>query len=333
MKKGNFWQTVFMIGIGSIFLLPASGLGAVPKGLLRVAITGVPGQFGKQPLMFAIERLKEQGYQVDYKIVGASELPIQAAMRGEADISTTSMAPYLAAVEAGADLKLLAESRKSEYVMLTKKEIKSAKDLQDKLLAIHSRVSATALLANAYLKNYPDIKPRMLIMRGSPIRGQALLAGQIDATVADFGDALRLQSKKPGAFNVLMIFAKEMPLLIDAIYSARPGFIEKNQGMVLDFVRAMIWAHRKVTDDAGFLIKKTPQYSPDMEPQLIPQYADVYLKNGVWDVNGGLETEAVKFTIDAHKEAGMISPKFNASPESLVDRRFLNQTLKETGKR
>ena len=331
MKKLALLSVLWLIAIAVLF--PVSGDAAAPKGLIRVAITGGPVQFNKLPLVFALERLKEQGYQTEAKFLGASELPIQAAMRGEADISTTSMAPYLAAVEAGADLKLLLESRKSEYEMLAKKEIKSARDLNGKLLAIHSRVSATALLANAYLKKYPDVKPRIIIIRGSPTRGQALLAGQIDATVSQFGDTIRLLTKRPGGFNVLMNFAKEMPLLIDSIYSARPGFIEKNPELVLDFVRAVIWAHRKVTDDPQFLIKKTPQYSSDMEPEFIPQYAEAYLKNDVWDINGGLDPEGIKFTIDAHREVNMVSPKFSASPESLVIRRFLNQALKEMGKR
>jgi len=203
---------------------------------IRIAVSGGAPQFGKMPTLLTIERMLAKGYEVVPTFMGASDLPVTAVVRGDTDFGSSSVTAVFSGIQAGADLKMFLQARKTEYVMLTTKAIETPTDLDGKRLAIHSQVSSTTLVAKAFLKDYPGVEPEWLIISGSPNRVAALLADEIDATPAQWGDLFTAEQERPGDFHVLAKFAEDLPLLVDAVYYAKPEFLADHA----DFVKAWI---------------------------------------------------------------------------------------------
>jgi ABC-type nitrate/sulfonate/bicarbonate transport system substrate-binding protein len=295
---------------------------------IRIAVSGGAPQFGKMPTLLTIERMLAKGYEVVPSFMGKSDVPVTAVVRGDADFGSSSATPVFSAVQAGADLVMFLQARRTEYVMLTIKAIETPADLDGKRLAIHSQVSSTTLVAKALLKDYPGVEPEWLIIPGSPNRVAALLADEIDATPAQWGDLYTAEKERPGDFHVLAKFAEDLPLVVDAVYYAKPEFLEEHADFVKAWIETELEVRRRFATDREFLAEQTSKYVA-IDKAVIPATADAYIDSGVWPEDGGLALEDLQYTMDLQIEMGMLDAEPALDLEAIVDRSILDEVLKE----
>jgi NitT/TauT family transport system substrate-binding protein len=295
---------------------------------IRIAVSGGAPQFGKMPTLLTIERMLAKGYEVVPTFMGQSDLPVTAVVRGDADLGSSSVTAVLSGIQAGADLKMFLQARRIEYVMLTRKDIETPTDLDGKRLAIHSQVSSTTLVSKALLKDYPDVEPEWLIIPGSPNRVAALLADEIDATAAQWGDLYTAEKERPGDFHVIAKFAEDLPLLIDAVYYTKPEFLEEHADFIKAWIETELEVRRRFATDREFLVEQTSKYVA-IDAEVIPATADAYIDSGVWPEDGGLSLEELQYTTDLQIETGLLDAEPAINLENAVDRSILDEVLQE----
>lgn len=306
------------------FKMAVSGEGEFKDGLQKAT------NFNKIPAGLATESMVKDGVKIEPSYLNESEAPMQALVQGSVQMAQTAFASAMAAIEKGAPVKIVAETRRPEYVMVALKEMKTPKDFDGKRVAIHSNISSVALMTRLYLKAAPEAKPNIIVIPGSPNRIQAMLSGQIDASVVQLGDDDAILAQQPDKWAVVFNYAKEMPDLLDSILVVRDDFLAQNRPTVLEFTKRLLEAHRKVNSDVNFLIQAAKEREVTIpKGATLENHARRYVEAEVWPNNGGLSQKAYTFSTSALVETGFIKSEVPAN--QAVDLSVLDDVLKQIG--
>lgn len=331
-------KKILVLGMG--FLILTGGMAACAPGdtsvtpkviSMRVAYPSIP-DFEDIPSLIAFEQLVAKGYAMLPIFFAQPELAAEAVSRGDAEFSAGSARTYLAAIQKGAPLKVIAEQAANSWSVLSVLDIKACQDLSGKRLAIHSEGAVSTAMLNAWLKDKcPTAKPDILIIPGSENRAAALLAGQIDASPVELADAVSIDQKAAGRFRVLTNFSKDLPWLKTTIYVVNTKFARENPKAVQDFLAAILSVHRQIADNPKFIEEQAPKYLPGLDKKVLPAIAKAHLEAKVWDVNGGMTEEGLKRSIDFWVATKSIPEGLDVKASG--DFSFLDAVLKELSKR
>jgi ABC-type nitrate/sulfonate/bicarbonate transport system substrate-binding protein len=284
------------------FKIAVSGEGEFKNGLQMAT------NFNKVPGGMAIESMVKDGVKVESSYLNESEAPMQALVQGNVHFAQTAFTSAIAAIAKGAPAKIVAETRRPEYVMLTLKEMKAPADFNGRRVAIHSNVSSVAMMTRLFLKDVPQVKPDILVIPGSPNRIQAMLAGQVDASVVQLGDDDGILAQQPDKWHVTFNYAKEMPDLLDAVLVVRDDFLAQNRPTVVELVKRTLDANRKVNADEKFLVNAARQREVTLpKGASLENHAKRYVESAVFPNDGGVTEKALKFSIDAARDTNFIT--------------------------
>lgn len=263
--------------------------------------------FNKVPSGLALESLVKDGVGVEASFLNQSEAPMQALVQGSVDMAQTAFTSAIAGIEKGARAKIVLTTRRPEYVMVALKEMTKPQDFQGKRVAIHSNVSTVALLTSLYLHDTPDVKPNIVVIPGSPNRIQAMLAGQIDASVVQLGDDDAIMAQQPGKWHVVFSYSKEMPRLTDSVLVVRDDFLAANRATVVEYVKRTVAEHRKANANLQGLIEDARRMNVTLPAGAsLENHAKRYVEGSVFPNDGGLSSDTLEFTIKAVQENGFI---------------------------
>jgi hypothetical protein len=263
-------------------------------------ITGF--QFNKLPLALAIMDMNANGWDIAPIFLNQSEAPVQALIQGSLDIANSSITPVITAVAAGAEITVFAKARGVEYVMLTRSDINGPEDFDGKKVGLHAAASTTTLLTKLYLKDATDIEPDFLIVPGSGNRIQAMLAGELDATAAQFGDDTRAMEEAPDDFHVIFNFAKEMQGLIDSAFSYNNATFDDLTRVFAEELLAKVTEYNRLFyEDPNVAKEKSVEFE-------VAEAAGVerYLDSEIFPVDIGMDADSLAFTIDGLVNAELI---------------------------
>lgn len=259
-------------------------------------------QLNKMPMALAVARLNEEGWDIAPIFLNQSEAPVQALVQGSIDVANSSVTPVITAIAAGGPVMTFAKTRNVEYVMLTTTEINGPEDLHGKRVGLHAAASTTTLLTRLFLRDHPEVEPNYLIVPGSGNRIQAMLAGELDATAAQFGDDTAAMEQAPDKFHVIFDFAKELPELVDSVYSYNPSELDDETRLFLEYLLAY-------TVDFGRKIYEDPegalQAATDAE---VSETSGLqrYIDSQVWPLDHGLDENMLDLTIQGLVDAELI---------------------------
>jgi NitT/TauT family transport system substrate-binding protein len=217
-------------------------------------------------------------------------------------------------------------------VIAAKKTIANPKDLEGKSFGV-ARVGSVdydmSRIVLAKMGVNPD-KLNYLAIGQPPVRAQALLAGQIDATTISVG----VWTTMPGRNG--------LNLMVDqtAFYKAAP-FLSKlcvvtdttakaKASQVAAVVRAIILASRDFAKNPKLWVDAMAVARPDVKRADLEVLAADYRKS--WSVNGGLNLDDLRFTTDTLYRT---SPDFKdlprIEPGQWIDTSFVDEALKGLG--
>jgi NitT/TauT family transport system substrate-binding protein len=276
-------------------------------------ITGY--QLNKLPMALAVARLNEEGWDIAPIFLNQSEAPVQALIQGSVDVANSSVTPVITAIAAGGPVVTFAKTRSVEYVMLTTSDIEGPEDLDGRRVGLHANASTTTLLTKLFLKDHPEVEPDYLIVPGSGNRIQAMLAGELDATAAQFGDDTAAIEAAPGDFHVIFDFAKELPELVDSVYSYNPAEIDDETRLFMEYLLAYtVEFNRRVYDDPAWALEAATQAEVSETGGL-----DRYIESGVFPLDHGLSPEALDLTIQGLIDAELISSDGAPGGQAMYD--------------
>jgi ABC-type nitrate/sulfonate/bicarbonate transport system substrate-binding protein len=125
-------------------------------------------------------------------------------------------------------------------------------------------------------------------------------------------------------------FEDELPGLKVTCLVANVDFIREHPQAIHDFLKALLLEHRKVADDAQYLVELQDLYVPpetrpnsDVVSDIAESLAPFY------PVNGGMTTDALTYTIGFFSELGTLSPDLSA--DDVADLSILSSVLEEIG--
>jgi ABC-type nitrate/sulfonate/bicarbonate transport system substrate-binding protein len=297
-----------------------SGGGSEKSGSGTIGITSPSISY--VPLMMAVDRVKSEGYDVELKELGDTATLMQAASAGSVDVVSASTGAVLPALDAGLDMRIFVERVGNEYSPIAKKSVATCAGLNGARFGIDSRTDVSLFLAQHYLaENCPDAKPKFQVVPSSENRTTAMLQGQLDGSVIDLENTLRIQAARPGAFVQLADYFK-LPL-VGGVVAASPDWLSGNKELAEAFIRALLETEDEIYKDPSVLIDAAKDALPEVDPADIDKIAQAYLDAKLFDPSGDLTDESVNFTIDLYdKSVGFKNIK---TPSDIVDRSYLDE--------
>jgi ABC-type nitrate/sulfonate/bicarbonate transport system substrate-binding protein len=244
----------------------------------------------------------------------------------------------MAAITKGAKIRLISDRLGNEWTIVSKTDIANCAGLAGKNVGVTSLGSAVTAMLKAWIaKTCPGTAPNYLIIATSDQRALALIANQIDAAPLQLADSLPLLTKADytGRFKALVKFAQDLPeVLINGLY-VNTDFAANNPGTVVDVIKALLTANRKVADDPTYLKTITLKYIPGIDQTTLDPIVNAYRDAKIMDVNGGLTNDKLvyngKFYGPAPDGTGSVSRVL--APNEYADVTYLNIALQQLGKR
>jgi NitT/TauT family transport system substrate-binding protein len=290
--------------------------------------------FGKIPSLLAWERMPDYGYEVVPKFYADATSAIQAVIRGDADVGAGDPVAVINANTAGQSLRIFGIQNGIQYALIAPVSITDPAQLQGKRVAYHSPSSMTRALAMLAADKF-GFQPEWMVMQGSEVRAEALLSGQIDATVIDYENVGVVQAARPGEYHVLISFAEEFPGLMGNSFFASSDYINANSDAVDAMVEAMVLTYRRVNEDPEFLFNQVPKFIPGTEQpeeaDRIHKLIDDLVAYHVWDSNGGFSQEAAEKTVALYVEIGDLAQSMPFDQYGVIDP--ANRVLDKVGRR
>lgn len=260
---------------------------------------------GKIPSLLSLELLRDYGYEGRPKFYPDSVTAIQAVLAGDCDLGMGDPVSVILANQAGQSFRIFALEEGNQFALIAPVGITDPAQLEGKKVAYHSPGSMTRGLAFLAASTY-GFEPEWMVIEGSEVRAEALLSGQIDATVIDYENVVNVQLQSPGDYHVLVSFAADYPGLMGNGLFARADFIEANPELIDAMVEALLVTFRRVNEEPDYLFDEAPKFLPgaEQEPERLREMIQYYLDFNVWDSNGGFSAEAAADTVDLYVEVG-----------------------------
>jgi len=273
----------------------------------------------------AWDLLAEQGIEVDQQYVEDGSIAIQALAQGEAQVATNiGVNVGLLAVQEGASIIDVMATQRPTWALVSRNEISSIEELAGLIMGVHGETSFTKAIADFYDEEY-SLGMSQLIIPGSEVRAEALANDQIDASVIDFPDIVRLEATYPGSFNVLATIGETLPDLIEQDIWMNQSWIDENPELAQEVVSALVEGIRRLRDDNDYALSLASELLPDEDPAVLGELIAAYTDRGIWDPNGILTEETAQFTIEFFADLGEI----DVDPATVDLNEFFNFALLE----
>jgi NitT/TauT family transport system substrate-binding protein len=256
------------------------------------------------PMLIALERAKERGF--DYKLTSFAkeDLAIQAVIGGQADIGIAT--PYAVMQKTKGTIKnLVPLTRLVFFTVVDKSVYKSWQDLNGQPITFHARGSGTEAIGNIMAKRQGIAFGQRNYIAGSENRIVALMNGQIKATILDLDNTNILMQKAGDRFAALP--GLDNPAGDDSLF-ARTAWMEKNPQKVDLLVEEFVKLWAEMEKNPGIIEQERAKRGmlKDLPKEIVaetPRFYAAAMKAGVFKT-GGLE--AAKADLEFYTEAGQL---------------------------
>lgn len=297
--------------------------GGGKSGSAKLGITSP--SMGVLPLLMAVDRMNEMGYDIEVVQVVDTATLLQTANDGLIDMLATTAGSGLPAMDAGLDVKMIIERVGFEYNLVGKAADDHCASIDGSKTGLNARNDITFQLVQYYLsESCPGAEPKLQVVPSSEARSAALLEGQLDVTVVDLQNQILLEQVAPGDFDVYADFVSELPL-IGGFVGASPEWLAENETLATDFVSTLLDVEEEISSDPDLLLAEAEERLPEVDPELLQDIVPAYLELGLFDPTGGLSDEDAQLSLEFY---GAIAEFENlSSPEDFIDRTILDSVL------
>ena len=246
----------------------------------------------------AFRRLEERGGpRAKLVDMGGAANAVTALVRDDVDIAVV---PYPGAVEAagsGAGIRIvLGANMAAEFLLVARPEIHGPADLRGKIVVHSGPGSATKTLAEAVARqaglDAGDVRFR--VIKDSPAKTVALVAGRADAATIDIVDYERVRARHPG-LHVIGKLSEIQPRAAVMVWAVSRKAIEERPEQVETIVDGLLDGYAFAYTDAGRAAWLEEAQRTALEgdtPELARKTYDFYRRVGFWARRGQPVTPA-----------------------------------------
>jgi ABC-type nitrate/sulfonate/bicarbonate transport system substrate-binding protein len=313
----------------AIFLVVISPLPVQSDDVIRIGI--ISTTFGYAPVFVAKEKgfFKREGLDPEIIVISRNEQIVQALISDSLQFG--NVPPNLLAVllqQGSRDIKLIAGSfNGTTYSLIALPKYKKMEDLKGGTrLAMSGITSASALMMKQMLKDHGVLYPRdysLLSVGGSTVQFTALKSGQVDAAL--LAQPLSIMAVEQGLTNLGDAY-KLMPDYQLSAIGVHEGWAQKNRGVVVRYLKALVSTYRWLHDNREEAIKILPGITK-LDPKYIAKSWETYTETQIWPRNGEVNLKGVQTVFNLIAEEGQLKKPL-PRPEDIVDSSFLEEARK-----
>ena len=243
------------------------------EGTLRVALGDIES-VETLALFVALERVKEQGIEVELIELADEDLANQAVVGGQADVGLG--APYALIQGSGAPLRIFCQLSGARFFpVVDKAAYPDWQALDGESFTVHSRGSTTEALAKIVEQEEGIEFGDISYVSGAEVRATALLRGNIKAAVLDIPATNYVMGESPGTFHVLDTPETDAS---DEVLFANTEWLDANPETVQVLLEEVLTVWQSMNDDPQFIIDERERLDllqdlpADLEEELLPYY-------------------------------------------------------------
>jgi NitT/TauT family transport system substrate-binding protein len=288
-------------------------------GVLFFAMTGLAFGQSSEPFRLIVTHLEpplvpnsvmdlalELGYfeaeGVNVELVRVQQTPsaIAALQSGTGDMANIGVDALLQVIHNGAtDFRAVNSPNKSlPYIIAARDDITKPADLEGRRFGVGRIGSLDHGLSSLVLKGLGvSLADAAVVSLGQPeVRGQALLAGQIDATTMSIGIWSTLPDQQDLHILVDQDAYFELAPLVNKVNVVPGNVLLERPEDVEAVIRALIKLSRDFAADPDLWAEAMTRVRPDVDRNVLETLAASFSES--WSVNGGMSAQDLSFTSD-----------------------------------
>jgi NitT/TauT family transport system substrate-binding protein len=266
----------------------------------------------------------------------------QTLVAGAAELGETDPITSIRAVEAGADLKIVAYwyLQTSLVFVANADKVRELKDLEkpENIVAVNTKGDITeVMLVGPLIANGVDYKKVQVVeIGGSGARMKALQSGRIAAVPVHLDQASALA--KLGNFKILIEPWKSYNPWINEVWVVNGTWLKakENERALVDVIKATITGFRKANDDFAWwaaMYRKhvtLPKANEAKDDDIKPLWEALSKDIKAWPRDMDWNVEHFDALWPAYKVAGTVDGKIK--PSQIVETAYVAQALSELGR-
>ena len=308
---------------------------ATAQEKMRFPVSASSKTLGYSPLWVASKLgfFDRQNLDVQVVLVAGADKSTMALLGGSVYVSTGGTDTVIAAVEQGADLVSVGGiiNGLTHYIMGGKK-FKTFESLRGANVGSSGLTSGTAFVLRRVLLAKGLEYPRdynLINVGGSAQAFLSLTAGRIDAAI--IAVPLNYESAEMG-YPVIAKVVDFIPKYQLTDITVKRSWAEKNRPLMVRFMKAMAlamrWMHDNKEPVVDFLSKEMK-----LKPEQARRGWEYYTENKIWNPNAETNVEGVKTVIQISAERGLFKGGALPPPSKYLDHSYVEEALKELGRR
>ena len=327
------FATILPITLLVTIVLLAPARHAAAQDVIRIGI--ISTTFGYAPVFVGKEKgfFKREGLYPEIVVISRNEQIVQALISDSLQFG--NVPPNLLFVlrqQGNSDIKLIAGSfNGTTYSMIALPKYKKLEDLKGGTrLAMSGITSAAALMMKQMLKERGVLYPRdysLLSIGGSTTQFTALQSGQVDGAL--LAQPLSFIAVEQGFSNLGDAY-KLMPDYQLSAIGVREGWAQKNRGVVLRYLKALVSTYQWLHDNREEAIKILPGITK-LDRKYIFKSWETYTQTQIWPRNGEVNLKGVQAVLNLIAEEGVLKKPL-PKPEDIVDSSYLEEAKKTLGR-
>jgi len=283
------------------------------EGTIRVALGDIES-VETLALFIALERVREEGIEVELTELADEDLANQAVVGGQADVGLG--APYALIQGSGAPLRIFCQLTGARFFpVVDKATYPDWQSLDGETFTVHSRGSTTEALAKIVEEEEGIEFGKISYVSGAEVRATALLQGNVKATVLDIPNTNYVMDESPGTFHVLPTPELEAS---DEVLFANTEWLEANGETVQVLLEQVLTVWREIAANPEFVAEERERLDllqdlpEELEAELVPYYEQGVEEDLFTQDCGGEEAATADF--DFYAAAGQLE----GDPSSLA---------------
>jgi len=291
--------------------------------------------FGYAPVFVAKEKgfFKREGLYPEIVVISRNENIVQALVSDSIQFGNVPPNLLLTMHQQGfSEIKLIAGSfNGTTYSLIALAKHKRMQDLKGGArLGMSGFTSAGTMMMKQLLKERGVIYPRdySLISIGNGSAGlyQALQTGQIDAAL--LAQPLSLIAIEQGLSNLVDAF-KVLPEYQLSAIGVREGWAQKNRGLVVRYLKALVSTYQWLHDNRDEAIKLLGPITK-LDRKYIPASWETYTKTQIWPRNGEVSVKGIQTILNLMAEDGVLKKPL-PKVEEIIASSYLDDARKVLG--
>jgi NitT/TauT family transport system substrate-binding protein len=272
--------------------------GQSDQGVIRVALGDIES-VETLNLFIALEHVRERGVEVETTELADEDLANQAVVSGKSDVGLG--APYGLIEGSSAPLRIFCQLQTLRYFPVVDKA------LDGEPFTVHSRGSSTEALARLVEQKEGIEFGEISYVSSSEIRANALLRGNVKATMLDIPNKNYVMSESPGQFHLLPLPKTGAS---DEVFFGNTEWLKQNEKTVQILLEETLTVWREIEKDPSYVMKERERLGlasdipPELEREILPYYKQA-AEEGLFTQDCG-GREAATDDLEFYHTAGQI---------------------------